>query len=94
MTKGQLILQYRIPDLLENQEIVSTDMSEGDTYGFFQFKNLLADNFYISKEKSRLAIWVPESGDGRVKRSGNTYFSLEGFRVTYSKAKSLCLANK
>ena len=94
MSKGKLILQYRIPDLLENQEIVDTEMTEGDTYGFFSFKNLLADNLFISKESSRLAIWVPPSGDGRVQRSANTYFSLEGFKVVYSKAKSLCNDNK
>ena len=31
MTNGKLILQYKISNLIENQEIVETDMSIGDT---------------------------------------------------------------
>ena len=94
MTKGKLILQYKISNHLENQEIVETDMSKGDTYGFFKFKNLLAENLYAAKESSRLAIWVPASGDGQVKRSENFYFSLNGFKNVYSKAQSLCSDNR
>lgn len=93
MTKGKLILQYKISNQLEFQEIVETDMSKGDTYGFFIFKNLLAENLYVAKESSRLTIWVPPSGDGQVKRSQNFYFSLNGFKNVYSKAKSLCSDN-
>ena len=93
LNKGKLILQYRIPDLLENQEIVETEMSQGDTWAFFNFKNLMIEKLYIAKESSRLAIWVPESGDGEVKRSANFYFSLEGFKTVYVKAKGMCEAN-
>jgi hypothetical protein len=93
LNNGKLILQYRIPDAYENQEIVDTEMSQGDSYAFFKFSKLRADNFYIAKETSRLAIWVPESGDGHVKKSSNFYFSLEGFRSVYTKAKSLCQTN-
>ena len=53
MTKGKLILQYKISNQLENQEIVETEMSKGDTYGFFNFKKLLAENLYAAKESSR-----------------------------------------
>lgn len=94
MTNGKLILQYKISNLIENQEIVETDMSIGDTYGFFNFKDLSAENLYSAKETSRLAIWVPASGDGQVKRSENFYFSLVGFKNVYAKAKSLCSDNR
>ena len=93
LDKGNLILQYRVPNLIENQEIVDTEMSEGDTYGFFKFKKFSADNLFVAKESSRLAIWVPASGDGQVKRSVNFYFSLEGFKQVFVKAKELCRAN-
>ena len=94
MSNGKLILQYKISNLLEMQEIVDTDMSVGDTYGFFNFKKLLAENLYSAKESSRLAIWVPASGNGQVKRSENFYFSLDGFKNVYAKAKSLCSDNR
>jgi hypothetical protein len=90
---GMLILQYKVPNLFEDQEVVSTEMSEGDTYAFFKFKNLSVEKIFNSKESSRLAIWVPESGDGRVKRSSNFYFSLEGFKNAFAKATEMCKAN-
>lgn len=93
LNNGKLMLQFRIPDAYENQDIVDTEMSQGDLYAFFKFNKLTVDNIYIAKDTSRLAIWVPESGDGQVKRSSNFYFSLEGFRSAYTKAKSLCQAN-
>jgi len=93
LNDGMLILQYKIPNFLESQEIVHTVMAEGDTYAFFKFEKLSADKIFSAKESSRLGIWVPESGDGKVKRSSNFYFSLEGFKNVFSKAKEMCIAN-
>jgi hypothetical protein len=93
LNEGLLMLQYKIPDFFENQEIVRTEMSEGDIYAFFKFKELSSEKIYIAKESSRLSIWVPASGDGKVKRSSNFYFSLEGFRAVFLKAKEMCKAN-
>ena len=94
MAQGNIILQYKIPNKIEMQEIVETDMAEGDTWGFFSFKKLSTNNLLGVNEESRLAIWIPPSGDGKVERSSNFYFSLEGFNKTYDKAKELCLANQ
>lgn len=94
MADGSIILQYKVSNKIEGQEIVKTEMADGDTWGFFSFKRLSTDNLLGVNEESRLAIWIPPSGDSKVKRSSNFYFSLEGFNKTYAKAKELCLANQ
>lgn len=90
---GMLMLEYKIPDLLQDIEIVETEMSKGDTYGFFKFKNLTEDWFNIANESSRLSIWVSESGHGKIKGSSKFYFSLEGFKSAFLKANKMCKAN-
>jgi hypothetical protein len=65
-------------------------MSEDDTFAFFIFKKLTAKTLLQSKDKGKLAIWIPPSGDGVIKKSGNIYFSLEGFSLAYKEAKRLC----
>ncbi len=90
---GMLMLEYKIPDLFQDIEIVETEMSKDDTYAFFKFKNLTADWFNIANESSRLSIWVSESGDGKIKGSSSFYFSLEGFKSVFLKANKMCKAN-
>ena len=89
---GGLVLEYKVEDQFQRQEFVSRQMSMGDKWGFFLFKELLLENLLESNEKSRLAIWVPKGSDGNRKRSGNFFFSLQGLKGIYSKAKELCLA--
>ena len=87
------MLEYKIPDLFQDIEIVETEMSKDDTYAFFKFKNLTADLINIANESSRLSIWVSKSGDGKIKGSSNFYFSLEGFKSVFLKANKMCKAN-
>ena len=74
--------------------MVKTEMSEGDTFAFFPFEKLTVKTLLQSKDKGKLAIWIPASGDGIVKKSGNIYFSLEGFSLAYREAKRLCEDSK
>jgi hypothetical protein len=40
MVHGKIILQYKVTNRFDRREIVGTEMSEGDTWGFFSFKQL------------------------------------------------------
>ncbi len=91
---GLLIYEYKLPNQKKNIEIVKAVMSEDDTFAFFPFKELTVKNLLESKDKGKLAIWIPASGNGAVKKSNNMYFSLEGFSLAYSKAKTLCEEGK
>jgi hypothetical protein len=75
-------------------ELVKTSMAKNDHFAFFAFKILTAERLLHVKEAGRLAIWIPGSGDGSVKRSSTTYFSLDGFAHAYQRAISQCAANQ
>jgi hypothetical protein len=88
--EGMLPLAYKLPNQEQSMEMVKTVMSKGDTFAFFSFEQLKAPKLLNAKDRGKLAIWIPASGDGTVKRSGNIYFSLEGFSPAYLGAKRLC----
>ncbi len=92
--EGVGVMEYKIPNQRQStQEIVKTVVSEG--HKFLAFSQLTAKSLLVNNRS--LAIWVPASGDGEVKRSGNIYFSLDGFTMAYKEAKRLCddqLVNK
>lgn len=85
---------YKLPSQKQAIELVKTIMSEGDTFAFFPFEKLTVTALLQSGDKGKLAVWIPASGDGTVKRSGNTYFSLDGFSLAYKVAKRLCGDNE
>jgi len=91
---GGLVLKYKVANQFQREEFVARQMSMGNKWGFFKFRELLIENLINSDDESKLAIWVPEGSDGRIKRSGNFYFSLKGLKATYSKVKELCLADQ
>lgn len=88
--EGMLPLAYKLPGHEQSMEFVKTVMSKDDTFAFFPFEQLKAPNLLNARDRGKLAIWIPASGDGTVKRSGNIYFSLEGFSPAYLDAKRLC----
>jgi hypothetical protein len=87
---GAGIFAYKLHNQKEAIEVVKSVMSESDTFAFFTFEKLTAKTLLQSKDKGKLAIWIPPSGDGVIKKSGNIYFSLEGFSLAYKEAKRLC----
>jgi hypothetical protein len=91
---GRVILAYKLPGQPEVSELTRTVMQRGDTFAFFQFTELSAAKLAAPKSEGSLAIWVPPSFDGVVKRSSNIYFSLDGSRGAINKAKALCNANR
>lgn len=91
---GVSVFAYKLPNQKQTIEMVKTEMSEGDTFAFFPFEKLTVKTLLQSKDKGKLAIWIPASGDGIVKKSGNIYFSLEGFSLAYREAKRLCEDSK
>ncbi len=93
LDNGKLLMAYKIPGQEENFELVSTEMVKGDKYAFFKFSQLGANALLSQNSSGRLAIWIPQSGDGRVERGENIYFSLKGFLAAYNLAKSACEAN-
>jgi hypothetical protein len=94
LDEGFVPLAYKLPGRKESMEITKTTMQQGDTFAFFQFKGLTAKPLLQSQDRGNLAIWIPASGDGTVKRSGNIFFSLNGFTVVYEKAQKLCNDNR
>jgi hypothetical protein len=91
---GVLFFKYKLPGLEESVDMTKTTMKQGDTFVFFQFEKLAAKTLLKPKNNGKLSIWVPASGDGSVKRSGNIYFSLNGFTNAYWKAQKLCNDNR
>jgi hypothetical protein len=92
LDEGIVIMEYSIPrDKEQTTELIKTAMSEGDKYAFFQFEKLTAKRIYQSDDKGKLAIWIPKGHE--VERSGNMYFSLDGFTLAYQEAKKLCSDN-
>ncbi|MSP27015.1 MAG: hypothetical protein EXR80_00815 [Methylococcales bacterium] len=94
LNSGMVFFAYKLPNQKETIELVKTVMSEGDSFAFFPFEKVTVKTLLPSKEKGKLAIWVHPSGNGVVKKSGNIYFSLEGFSLAYKEAKSLCNDNR
>ena len=94
LDEGLIPMSYRAPGQPEATEVVKTAMTPGDDVAFFQFDRLTADLLLKSRDKGSLAVWIPGSGDGSVKRSNNTYFALEGFTAAYSGARKRCNDNR
>lgn len=91
---GLIPMSYRPPGQSETTEVAKTAMTPGDDVAFFQFKGLTAELLLKSRDKGSLAVWIPGSGDGSVKRSNNTYFSLDGFTTAYNGARKRCNDNR
>ena len=90
--KGLLILSFKFPkEKEEDIELIKTESQKNDSFLFIQFKKLTIGKFKNSKDKGKLAIWVPKGH--KIRRSSNIYFSLNGFSSAYSKAKELCMYN-
>ena len=85
-------MEYKFPkERKQTSEAVKSEMSKGDRFAFIQFKKLTTQRFYGAGDKGKLAIWVPGGRD--FPRSGNMYFSLDGFMSAYNKAKESCDEN-
>jgi hypothetical protein len=94
LSNGVLIIAYKVPGEEDNVELVKTFMAKSDRFVFITFQKLTTERLLRGKEAGRLAIWIPGSGDGSVKRSSNIYFSLDGFAHAYQRATSQCTANQ
>lgn len=85
---GVSIMEYKFPGGKKFTEVIKTAMNEGDVFAFFPFQKLTTEKFYRASGKGKLAIWLPMPG-GQGK-SGNMYFSLDGFMLAHNEAKKLC----
>lgn len=94
LDQGLVPMSYKSPGQPESAEVTKTEMTPGDDVAFYQFKGLTAHFLLKSMDKGSLAVWIPGSGDGTVKRSNNTYFSLEGFTAAYNGARRRCKENR
>ena len=94
LQEGMVPMAYKPPGQPQSAEVTRTAMAPGDDTAFFQFKGLTAQLLLKSNDKGSLAVWIPGSGDGTVKRSNNTYFSLDGFTTAYNGARRRCLDNR
>jgi hypothetical protein len=92
--EGMLIFEYKYPNQDSNVEIVNTLEQKNDRFEFAVFKKLTIPWLLGSNDAGKLAIWIPPSGDGVVKRSENIYFPLQGMTPAYNYAKKLCNDNK
>lgn len=90
---GMAALAYKITGQSESMEITKTVMQKNDRFAFFQFQKLTVDSLLSSNDEGKLAIWVPASFDGTVKRSSNIYFSLDGLSKANQMAVILCKKN-
>jgi hypothetical protein len=90
---GMMLFEYKVPGQENSVELVGSQMTPGDYFAFFAFKGLTAQRLSNTHDKGTLAIWIPASGDGTVKRSANMYFSMDGFTSALDRAKKLCLEN-
>jgi hypothetical protein len=87
---GFLQISYKLPRMKEGSEVVKTHMSPGDDFSFFQFSSLRAETLMKLNDKGKMAVWIPGSANGVVKRSDNIYFSLTGFSKSFIEASTLC----
>lgn len=94
--QGLIPMSYRPPGQSESTEMVKTAMTPGDDVAFFQFKGLTAELLLKSRDKSSLAVWIPGSGDGTVKRSNNTFSRLTVLLppTTAPKGVAMTIASK
>lgn len=90
---GALPMMYKAPGTKTSEELVKTVM-EPNGYAFFPFKKLTVNTLLKAKSGANLAIWVPGSADGVVRRSPNNYFALDGLAPAYKKATSMCDDNR
>jgi len=93
LDNGMLLYEYKIPGKDSSVEIVNISMQKDDKFAFFVFQKLTAEILLDVSADGRLALWIPASADGVVKRSANLYFSLNGIRDAFNQAKKLCLHN-
>ena len=91
---GMLPYEYKLGGRDTSVELVKILMQKGDKFAFFVFKKLTLQSMLDAPADARLAMWIPASGDGTVKRSSNIYFSLNGALEAYNQGRKLCLANK
>lgn len=91
---GILPISYKIPGVKEETELVKTHMSPGDKFAFYQFGKMRVESLIKSNDKGKMAVWIPGSADGVVKRSENIYFSLSGFSESLKSASALCNDNR
>jgi hypothetical protein len=88
--EGAVPFAYKVSGQKEAMELTKSAMSEGDQFAFFSFEKLTVSLLRRSGDKGKLAVWIPPSGDGAVKRTSNIYFPLEGFSQASNKATRLC----
>lgn len=93
LDNGVVLVTYEVSGEAANIEVIKTQMSEGDPFAFFPFKSLTAKKLEEANSHGHLAIWFPGSADGMVKRSGNIYFALDGFKQAYNQAMKSCRDN-
>jgi hypothetical protein len=91
---GKVTMTYRMPGQADQTDLTKTAMQKGDLFAFFQFSSLSAENLQRSPPEGNLAIWIPGSGDGAIKKTPNIYFSLDGFEYARAAAVNKCLANR
>lgn len=87
---GAFAWSYKTPGGKESTEFVSSAMSQGDTFAFFQFNHLTPALLQRSNGKGNLSIWMPPSGDGTIKRGPNIYFPLSGLPESIRLAQKKC----
>ncbi|EGQ5322070.1 hypothetical protein ACO1Y9_13500 [Klebsiella quasipneumoniae] len=90
---GKVPMAFKIPGGKEDVEVVDTSMQKNDQFAFFKFQQLTVQKLMSSPGNGNLAVWIPSSGDKRVKGSSNMYFSLNGFKQAYAIANKLCTDN-
>jgi hypothetical protein len=81
-------LAYRIPGVVKGKvEPITIIMELSDTYAFFPFKTLTAEMLYKAKKDSKFSFWFLASPNE------STFFSLDGFKTAYDRAKKACISN-
>jgi hypothetical protein len=87
---GAFVLSYKVPGKKESTEFLQSSITQGDTWAFFNFNQLSPALLQSSNGKGSLAIWIPASGDGVIKRGSNIYFTLAGFPESFRLAQKKC----
>lgn len=94
LDNGIVPFSYKSPGQKESTELTKTAMQRGGDFAFFSFQKLTVKTLLQSRDKGSLAVWIPSSGDGIVKRSSNIYFPLEGFTSAHERARKMCNDNR
>jgi hypothetical protein len=92
--QGKMIYEYKVPGQTTSVELVNTVIEINDRFEFASFQRLTLPLLLETADKGNLAIWIPASGDGVVKRSENIFFSLRGLTRAYNQARKLCFENR